>query len=399
VNVQFDDGHTSEFHPVWLVDHDPRTLHKTSMQRQLDSAGLDPAMPVPDEVDVCSFGSELRLKWRDAIPGAVDSTQRNVVLKSQWLRDHCYDEKAIKERNSKLENSRRLWDASDLPKERVFRADAAEFEKDDETLRGALEALSETGVVIISGMPQSLEETERIVRRIGPPKETFYGAMYDTAPKTEGEVNDTAYTKDALHGHTDTSYLIDSAGLQIFNCVAQSKAKSLDGLNHEGEIEGATKLVDGFKVLEVMKTEYPAAFNFFAETPLKWHCIEDGVFVKAWRKVIEFEPGSKSRYRQFTYNSYDLSPVDYLRPDQVLEYYKCTKIINNILRDPKYISYMRMNVGEMLIIDNHRVCHGRTAFSGFRNMVGCYMGRDDWLSTLRHLRMQKGISTALINDE
>ena len=56
-------------------------------------------------------------------------------------------------------------------------------------------------VVITAGMPTTSEGTEEVVRAFGYPRETFYGAMWDTAPKAEGEVNDTAYTNEALHPH------------------------------------------------------------------------------------------------------------------------------------------------------------------------------------------------------
>ncbi|GBG25322.1 Trimethyllysine dioxygenase [Hondaea fermentalgiana] len=389
VRVSFADGHESSFHPVWLKDHNPDTLHPTSLQRQLDSATLDPETPLPDEVSVVDNGARVQVAW------AADGER--ITFDADFLRRHCYDASALAERHERLAKMRTPWASKDLPKEAVTRVTGADLASSDDALRKVLQALVKDGVTIVTDMPSSIDETEAIVRRIGPPRETFYGGMWDTAPKAEGEVNDTAYTKDALHGHTDTSYLLDSPGLQIFNCVAQSDPTTEDGLNHEGEIEGATKLVDGFKVLDVLKNEYPETFEFFATTPLKWHCIEDGVFVKAWARVIEFEPGSTTAIKQFRYNSYDLSPVDYLAPEKVLDYYRHTKIINDLLRDPKYISYMRMNVGEMVIIDNHRVCHGRTAFSGFRNMVGCYIGRDDWLSKLRTLLPAE--DNTLINDE
>ena len=41
----------------------------------------------------------------------------------------------------------------------------------------------------------------------------------------------------------------------------------------------------------------------------------------------------------------------------------------------------------MVVINNHRVLHGRTGFTGFRNLVGCYVGKDDWES---HLRLALG---------
>ena len=44
-----------------------------------------------------------------------------------------------------------------------------------------------------------------------------------------------------------------------------------------------------------------------------------------------------------------------------------------------------VEVGEALLIDNTRVLHGRHAFTGHRNMLGCYMTTDDWQSKLRVL--------------
>ncbi len=38
------------------------------------------------------------------------------------------------------------------------------------------------------------------------------------------------------------------------------------------------------------------------------------------------------------------------------------------------------------VIDNHRVLHGRSAFTGKRRMCGAYIGRDDYLARLYALR-------------
>ena len=36
------------------------------------------------------------------------------------------------------------------------------------------------------------------------------------------------------------------------------------------------------------------------------------------------------------------------------------------------------------VFDNWRVLHGRSAFSGKRRMCGAYIGRDDYVSRLKH---------------
>ena len=47
---------------------------------------------------------------------------------------------------------------------------------------------------------------------------------------------------------------------------------------------------------------------------------------------------------------------------------------------------LKLAPGDALLLDNHRVMHGRHAFRGYRNMLGCYLGSDDWRSRLRVLR-------------
>lgn len=69
------------------------------------------------------------------------------------------------------------------------------------------------------------------------------------------------------------------------------------------------------------------------------------------------------------YNSYDLDTVDYLPTELVPEYYKHTKIINEYIRSKDNVVLARLMPGEMVIVDNQRVCHGRTSFTGYRNMV------------------------------
>ena len=42
-------------------------------------------------------------------------------------------------------------------------------------------------------------------------------------------------------------------------------------------------------------------------------------------------------------------------------------------------------VEHCLVVDNHRVLHGRSAFTGKRRMCGAYIGRDEYRSKLEVL--------------
>lgn len=374
VDIVWSDGKISNFLPLWLIDHNPKTIHPTSLQRQQDSASLDFNVGLPKKAQILD-GNKIMFSFE---------LEGDICFDVEWLRKNDF---TLKETDV-FHKKKRLWKGKDMSKEDFFQISATEIMNNDSNFKKALEALIQDGVCFINNMPQTIEGTEKIVRKFGPPRETFYGGMWDTAPKDPSMVNDTAFTKDGLHAHTDCCYLEDSGGLQLFNCVAQSESTSKDKLNLEGEIEGATKLVDGFKVCEDLKENEPETYAFFCENPLEWFSIENGVYVKAYKPVIEFEHNDKIKkyQKQFRYNSYDLAPISYFNSlDKTREYYRHTKILNYYLRSNDYISFNKLNVGEMVIIDNHRVCHGRTAFTGYRNMIGCYIGVDDWQSAYRHL--------------
>ncbi|MGA2343366.1 MAG: TauD/TfdA family dioxygenase, partial [Steroidobacteraceae bacterium] len=60
-----------------------------------------------------------------------------------------------------------------------------------------------------------------------------------------------------------------------------------------------------------------------------------------------------------------------------------------LLRDPRYQLKFRLADGEIVVFDNQRILHGRTAFSSARHarhLRGCYLTRDSVYSTAALLR-------------
>ena len=131
----------------------------------------------------------------------------------------------------------------------------------DQGLRDWLELIDKHGLVFITDTPQTPEATERLARRIAFVRETHWGAFWDfTADMAHG---DTAYTNLSLGVHTDTSYLTDPVGLQLFHL-----------LEHNGK-GGESLYVDGFKVAEVMRKDHPDEFNTLATMGVSAHCAGD----------------------------------------------------------------------------------------------------------------------------
>ncbi|RHY32677.1 hypothetical protein DYB32_002348 [Aphanomyces invadans] len=220
-----------------------------------------------------------------------------------------------------------------------------------------------------------MDATEAFARRIGFVMETIYGGMWTTRPENpEKAYKDTASTNQALGPHTDCTYLYEPPGLQIFNCVLQAKSTS-------SSLEGASRFVDGFHVVEWLRQHAPDTYKFFCDTSLPQYCYDDDVSLHVMRPIIQLDAARNVELVRF--NDFDRSPITHLSHDQVAAYYKHHKILWDAINNGE-VAY-KMNEGDMIVVDNHRVLHGRHAFQGERALVGCYIGRSEYDSRLRML--------------
>ena len=135
-------------------------------------------------------------------------------------------------------------------------------------------------------------------------------------------------------------------------------------------------MVDSEYVLLKLQNEFPETFHYFSTQYLAFHHTEDGLHAWNSAPVIQLEG---KRIKQFRYNEYDLAPLTYLR--DVEQFYHHNKILIKLLKEHEFL--IKLQVGEMILLDNHRILHGRTAFQGYRNLVGCYVGADDWMMRAR----------------
>ncbi|KAG8733325.1 hypothetical protein FRC10_000295 [Ceratobasidium sp. 414] len=277
-------------------------------------------------------------------------------------------------------------------------AQQAEVIKDDAGVLKWLQKIDEFGVCFVEGVPHTPEVTEALTRRIAFIRETKYGGFWDfTADLKHG---DTAYTNLALGAHTDTTYLSDPCGLQLFHL-----------LSHEGT-GGHTLLVDGFYAASVMREKYPSHYDLLTQVKVNAHAAGD-----ADSLYIPSEPFSilkndaSGRLVQVRYNNDDRSVLRHIDPALVEDWYVDSIYIagllaltlgwslrydalrswNKCLTSPDSEYWVQLSAGTAVIVDNHRVLHGRSAFTGKRRMCGAYIGADEWKSRLRVLSQTMGV--------
>ncbi|XP_049683412.1 trimethyllysine dioxygenase, mitochondrial isoform X2 [Accipiter gentilis] len=88
------------------------------------------------------------------------------------------------------------------------------------------------------------------------------------------------------------------------------------------------------------------------------------------------------------YNNYDRAVINTVPYDVVHRWYAAHRTLTTELRRPENELWVKLKPGKALFIDNWRVLHGREAFTGYRQLCGCYLTRDDVLNTARLLGLQ-----------
>ena len=77
-----------------------------------------------------------------------------------------------------------------------------------------------------------------------------------------------------------------------------------------------------------------------------------------------------------------------------LRYHRARKRLGLLFEDPAYELRFRLESGQLMMFDNNRVLHGRTAFDpseGHRQLQGCYIDRDGPRSLYRVLRRRLSV--------
>ncbi|XP_040428315.1 trimethyllysine dioxygenase, mitochondrial isoform X1 [Cygnus olor] len=347
---------------VWLRDHcrSASCYNAKTNQRSLDTASVDLGIkPKAVRVDETT----LFLTWPD---GHV--TRYGL----EWLVKNSYEGQ-----KQRVMHPRILWNAEIYRQAQVPSVDCRSFLETDEGLKEFLQNFLLYGIAFVENVTPTKEDTQILAERISLIRETIYGRMwYFTSDFSRG---DTAYTKLALDRHTDTTYFQEPCGIQVFHC-----------LKHEGT-GGRTLLVDGFYAAEQVLRQAPDQFELLSKVPLKHEYVENvgdchnhmiGV-----GPVLNVYPWNNELYL-IRYNNYDRAVINTVPYDVVHRWYTAHRTLTAELRRPENELWVKLKPGKALFIDNWRVLHGREAFTGYRQLCGCYLTRDDVLNTARLLGLQ-----------
>lgn len=345
LGIVWPDEHRSTFHALWLRDNCacPDCRHPSG-QRLLDTRALDDRVTL---VHARTENGGVAIAFGDGHEGLLDST---------WLRAHCYCGDDEPDRRT-----RRLWDATLAPLPSLA---YDEVVSSPDALRRWLGFVDELGFAILTDGPTDEGTVTRVAELFGYVRETNYGRLFDV----RSVVNPTnlAYTGLGLGAHTDNPYRDPTPTLQLLHCLASSAGG------------GENTLVDSFRVAQELTDEER---DLLARHPVRFRYADDETELEAEVPVISLDAHGVVQAVHFNTRS---AQAFQLPPDVMPRYYAAYQRFGRLLDDERYRIQFKLDPGDLFIVDNLRVLHGRTGYSeaGERHLQGCYADGDALRSKL-----------------
>ncbi|WP_443750934.1 TauD/TfdA family dioxygenase [Asticcacaulis solisilvae] len=255
--------------------------------------------------------------------------------------------------------------------------DYRRFLEDDDIRRLALLQLAARGFVRLSGAPAIPGEIETLAPAFGCLRETNYGRIFDVRTKVDAaNLADTAL---ALAAHTDNPYRLSPPDVQILHCLSTAG---------EG---GRSLLVDGLAVTEALRRDAPADFDLLRRVPVRFAWADGTTRLEAVAPVLALNAdGALERIR---YNPRSMQKALARDDDQNTAWRSAFARLSERLSAPETCLAFDLKPGDMVLMDNRRVLHGRTAFTpdgvAVRHLQGAYADMDGVHSTLRRLTEAK----------
>ena len=361
VIINWADGHQSRYPNVWLRDRCTCEACGTSWTgiRFLEPGHISTQVQI-SKTQVCSQ-TELQIDW------APDGHESRYPL--QWLRDNCLSEAAREQRR----HHPMVWGGeldSELP-----RLDYDRVVNNPSDLYEAFERIRDYGFVLLTGGPDRPGEAERVASLIGPIEVNNYGGMFDMKVTPGATTISNTYNPATLH--TDDSYRNMPTGIKSMHCLTPADAGT-----------GFTVMVDGFKVGQVIKEEAPNVFELLCTEPLWFHRYYDDAHLRA--RACVFTRDDRGEVVGFRFQDRSLGPLD-VEPEKFDELFGAVRALMEVLRRETLQVKFRLESGDAVLFDNHRVLHSRTAFTGLqRHLQICSVNRDEFLSQLRVLGRKYG---------
>jgi gamma-butyrobetaine hydroxylase len=364
LTIDWEDGQQSLLAAIWLRDHCqmPESQDPVSGQRLLNITDFPLDLTITnashtDDSLIIDFAPEHRSEF------SID-----------WLIKNCYCINSPADDRS--ESSKSLWQKSsfeaDIPKHNY-----PDFCALPEAKIATLQSVKDYGFSILSAVPCNEGEILSVISKFGFVRNTNYGPLFEV--RTTVDANNLAFTNLGLGCHLDNPYRDPVPGIQLLHCLQSSTAG------------GESILQDGFMAANLLREENPQHFDTLSQQWINYRF--QGAETDLESRVPMLEVNDKKEIVKVRYNNRSIATLK-LPPNKVTAFYAAYRHYAEILERKELQITFKLAPGELMLFDNTRVMHARTAFSdaGTRHLQGAYSDLDSLYSTLSVLKSNLSFS-------
>ena len=250
-------------------------------------------------------------------------------------------------------SAREPWSLDTLPMETLRQFDVDGADSQSVMLGKIAQQMLVYGAAVIRNVPRDAGEVARFTKQLGVVRETEWGLVFDVkTEQNQGGVmtEDLAYTNSAIDMHFDNVYRDPVPGYWCLHCLESGNG---------GDTSGLSMISDGVYAAETLRAEDPAAFDVLTrvkvtfkyespgETALITHVphillADDGVTIAKLTYSGRLDSVNGAAYSYETLDAYYKARARWL------------KIVRaNVIQ-------FKLAAGDLVILDNQRVMHGRT---------------------------------------
>jgi gamma-butyrobetaine dioxygenase len=241
----------------------------------------------------------------------------------------------------------------------------------DEARLSAVERLLTYGLVIIQHLATDPKCILQVASRFGYVRETNFGRHFEVYSRPGS--NDLAYRPVPLGAHTDNPYREPVPGVQLLHCLVNETTG------------GLSTLVDSLSVAAALQEEDPEGLELLASIPVRFRFIDTNEELIEHRTIVQRDAGGRMSGVHY---SPRLDYLPLLDAATTRRFQRARRRLSELFADARFELRFPLKAGELMMFNNSRVLHGRTAYDpneGHRHLQGCYIDLDGPKSLYRTL--------------
>ncbi len=239
----------------------------------------------------------------------------------------------------------------------------------DDSLEAILDSVWFDGVVLLRGIEATESGLLDVAKRIGPVMHTNYGLTwsFESEVPPDGAPMSQVESREALRMHADLPYRANPPGIQL-NLGVSPASKG-----------GASTFVDAYAMAERLRVADPRSWELLTTVPFTYPYRRPGVDLIGGGPMIGLDHAGRYGVMR---RAPDLVGSPRVAADDTPDLYRALGLWQDLVDNPANQLRVTLERGDLVIFDNHRMLHGRTAFElepgDRRCLMGCYIDMDEF---------------------